>query len=369
MDVHDGYGTITGNKIKIRPKTKYHDDTLVNVKNSFQNAFKILPSAAKTKISKSELDRGGGGVYTNRRTRFDTVNVTFLSFVNNHDSNARNLDNKYQAGWRLLCKPEEYFSKLELLRELPIIVRYKSYDELKIHPAPVEWDKISSNRDDYKKEDIMWVQDIKNLDKFGTEGKSIYIGPKLIGQNEMDYATKSEIEKVKYGMLYQMTKMEDFKEHFIDPQIDVFNQFQIEFEKSKLFLENERLQEYSIRYGKTVCPEMIKFGNVELATIKFKDIIDGAIKGDIGREKFNRTTTKVNLHHVDKLLPGKLNHNHKNVFLGTAEGNSINAAFNSLGYDLELVLKRCFAEKDAENAELKTENAELKAKIALLENK
>ena len=114
---------------------------------------------------------------------------------------------------------------------------------------------------------------------------------------------------------------------------------------------------------------MIKFGNVELATIKFKDIIDGAIEGDIGREKFNRTATKVNLHHVDKLLPGKLNHNHKNVFLGTAEGNSINAAFNSLGYDLELVLKRCFAEKDAKNSELKAENAELKAKIALLENK
>ena len=44
-------------------------------------------------------------------------------------------------------------------------------------------------------------------------------------------------------------------------------------------------------------------------------------------------------------------------------------AFNSLGYDLELVLKRCFAEKYAKNADLKTEIAELKAKIALLENK
>ena len=366
MDVHDGYGTITGNKIKIRPKTKYHDDTLVNVKNSFQNAFKILPSAAKTKISKSELDRGGGGVYTNRRNRFDAVNVTFLSFVNNHDSDARNLDNKYLAGWRLLCKPEEYFSNLELLREFPNIVRYKSYDELKIHSAPVEWDKISSNRDDYKKEDIMWVQDIKNLDKFGTEGKSIYIGPKLIGQNEMDYATKSEIENVKYVMLYQMTKMEDFKEHFIDPQINVFNQFQTEFEKSKLFLENERLQEYSIRYGKTVCPEMIKCGDIKLATIKFKDIIDGAIKGDIGREKFNRTTTKVNLHHVDKLLPGKLNHNHKNVFLGTAAGNTINSAFNSVNADLTDVIEHI---KKEYAADLKTEIAELKAKIALLENK
>ena len=367
MDVHDGY--ITGNKLKIRPKTKYHDDTLVNVKNSFQNAFKILSSAAKTKISKSELDRGGGGVFTNRRNRFDTVNVTFLSFVSNHDSDARNLDNTYLAGWRILCKPDEYFSNLELLNGLPLIVRYENYDELKMYPAPVEWDKVSSNRHDYKKEDIMWVQDIKNLDKFRNKGESVYIGPTLIGQNEMDYASKSEIEKVKYGVLYQMIKMEDFKEFYTASDMDVFTKFQNDFEKSKLFLENDRLQEYSIRYGKTICPEMIKFGNVELASIKFKDIINGSIEGDIGREKFNRTATKINLHHIDRLLPGKLNHNHKNVFLGKAEGNSINAAFNSLGYDLELVLKRCFAEKDAKNSELKTENAELKAKIALLENK
>lgn len=360
---------ITGNKIRIIPK-KYYEDKMMNTKNLYHCAFKILPSAAKTKISKSELDRGGGGVYTNRRTRFDTVNVTFNSFTNNYSSDPILLDNKFLAGWRLLCKPQEYFSNLVLLRELPNIVRYKSYDELKIHPAPVEWDKISSNRDDYKKEDIMWVQDIKNLDKFGTEGKSIYIGPKLIGQNEMDYATKSEIENVKYVMLYQMTKMEDFKEHFTDPQIDVFNKFQTEFEKSNLFLENERLQEYSIRYGKTVCPEMIKCGDIKLATIKFKDIVDGAIEGDIGREEFNRTTTKVNLHHVDKLLPGKLNHNHKNVFLGTAAGNAINSAFNSVNADLTDVIEHIKENiKKEYAAELKTENAELKAKIASLENK
>ena len=51
MDVHDGYGAITGNKIKIIPKKKYNDDAMMNVKNSYDRAFKILPSAAKTKIS------------------------------------------------------------------------------------------------------------------------------------------------------------------------------------------------------------------------------------------------------------------------------------------------------------------------------
>jgi hypothetical protein len=347
-----GIGTVTGNKVKIRPKTKYHDDAMMNVKNSFQNAFKILHSPAKTKISKSELDRGGGGVFTNRRNRFDLVNVTFISFVENHHSNPVNLDTIYSAGWRILCNPDEYFSNQELLNALPLIVRYENYDELKMYPAPIEWDKISSNRHDYKKEDIMWVQDIKNLDKFRNKGNSVYIGPTLIGQNEMDYATKSEIENVKFVMLYQKIKMEDFKQFFSASEMDIFTKFQNDFEKSKLFLENDRLQEYSVRYGKTVCPELIKFGDVELASIKFKDIINGTIEGDIGREKFNRTATKINLHHIDRLLPGKLNHNHKNVFLGKAEGNSINAAFNSLGFDLELVLKKCYAEKDAKIAEL-----------------
>jgi hypothetical protein len=360
-----GIGTVTGNKVKIRPKTKYHDDAMMNVKNSFQNAFKILHSPAKTKISKSELDRGGGGVFTNRRNRFDLVNVTFISFVENHHSNPVNLDTIYLAGWRILCNPDEYFSNQELLNALPLIVRYENYDELKMYPAPIEWDKISSNRHDYKKEDIMWVQDIKNLDKFRNKGNSVYIGPTLIGQNEMDYATKSEIENVKFVMLYQMIKMEDFKQFFSASDIDIFTKFQNDFEKSKLFLENDRLQEYSVRYGKTVCPELIKFGDVELASIKFKDIINGTIEGDIGREKFNRTATKINLHHIDRLLPGKLNHNHKNVFLGKAEGNSINAAFNSLGFDLELVLKKCHAEKDAKIAELEAKNAELQARVAV----
>ena len=370
MDVHDGsgiIGIITGNKIRIIPKKKYNDDAIdddamMNVKNSFDRAFKLLPKPAKTKISKSDLDRGGGGVYTNRRNRFDAVNVTFISFVNNHDSDVGVLDKTYLAGWRIVCKPEEYFSHLELLTGLPLIVRYENYDQLTTYPAPIEWEKISSNRHDYKKEDIMWVQDIKNLDKFRKKGDSIYIGPTLIGQNEMDYASKLEIYRVKLGMLYQMIKMDDFKGFFDPPNLEIFTLFQNDFEKSKLFLENDMLQEYSIRYGKTVCPEMIKFGDNELASIKFKDIVDGQMCGDIGREDFNRTATKVNLHHVNRLLPGKLNHNNKNVFLGSATGNTINAALNSLGVDLTDLLKKVTHSKDAEIAELK-------AKIALLESK
>jgi hypothetical protein len=53
--------------------------------------------------------------------------------------------------------------------------------------------------------------------------------------------------------------------------------------------------------------------------------------GDDGREDFNRTFTKINLHHFERLLSGKFNHNHKNVFLGTATGNGIDANLNMIG--------------------------------------
>jgi hypothetical protein len=64
------------------------------------------------------------------------------------------------------------------------------------------------------------------------------------------------------------------------------------------------------------------------------DIVNGTIDGDVGREVFNRTTTKINLHHKERLMSGKLNHNHKNVFLGTACGNSIDAALRNNNFKL-----------------------------------
>jgi hypothetical protein len=211
--------------------------------------------------------------------------------------------------------------------DIPLIVRYQTYDEVEEYPLSIDWNNVKNDRNSYMNNEIMFVQDIKNLDKHGNSGKSKYLGPNLIGQHEMDYATDDEIFKVQMCLLFQMIKTYDFNEVMSEhPLFEKYLEYSEKFIHTTLFLDNPKIQEYSVTYGCTVCPEMVKFPNKQCSMISFKDIVCGVIEGDIGREDFNRTTTKVNLHHVDRLISGKLNHNHKNVFLGSATGNMINAA-------------------------------------------
>jgi len=306
--------------------------------SSYKKAMGKLPKSAKTKINKSDLDRGLGGIYTKRRKRSDVALVPFESFQKNHNNSFVKLDETYTGGWFIVCSPSEYFSNLSLLQNASMVVRYQTYLELEKYPANIDWKNISTNRHDYKKGDTIFVKDIKNLDKTAKKGKTIYVGPSNIGQHEMDFATEEEILKVKMTLLYQMTKMVDFKEFFDNKSLKIFEQFSNEFEKTPLFLENPKLIELTNFYGNTVCPELIKFPNKKLAILKFSDILEGTIEGDLGREDFNRTTTKINLHHREKLIAGKLNHNHRNVFLGTNCGNTIDAALQTSGISVSELL-------------------------------
>lgn len=307
-----------------------------NLIKTYQKAFKELPKEAKTKITKSALDRGGAGVFTKRRKRNDVVLIYFESFSKNYNYSVELLTERYIYGWRILCSPKEYFDHLEILNTVPTVVRYQHFDEIELYPAPIEWGNISNNRKDYEGITTIFVQDIKNLDKFGKKGKSVYIGPEGIGQNEFDFAYEDEISKVRMVLLYQMIKMIDFYDEMNDNiNYSYFENYKNNFENSELYLDNPNLRYYSSEFGYTVCPELIKFPNKRRAYIKFADVINGKIEGDLGREEFNRTTTKVNLHHVDKLIAGKLNHNHKNVFLGTEMGNSINAALERGSLNLQ----------------------------------
>lgn len=301
----------------------------------FKLLISKLPDAVKTKINKSDLDRGGNGVFTMRRKRSDKVLVPFESFKNVWEFNNEKLYNTFLNGYRVLCTPSEYFVNTKTLVNAPVIVRYQSYEELSQYPAPIDWGNIKNNRKDYLDEDVMFVQDIKNLDKTAKKGKSKYVGPKLVGQHEMDYSTDDEILSVKMCLLYQVIKCVDFKDHMSNsPIYEKYLEYGKNFEKSSLYVNNVKLQEYTTKYGYTVCPILSQFPNKKHAKILFQDILYGKIPGDLGREEFNRTTTKINLHHVDRLISGKLNHNHKNVFLGTAAGNYIDAALRNNNLEL-----------------------------------
>lgn len=286
-----------------------------------------VPESAKTKIKKSDLDRGGSGIFTKRRKRSDKVIVPFTSFVFNWNKSLELLTETYKGGFRVLCSPSEYFDNLEILTNVPLIVRFQTYEEVEKYPINIDWGMVKKNRNEYSDNEIMWVMDIKNLDKTKTKGKSKYVGPSLIGQHEMDYATEEEILKVKMCLLFQMVNCVDFKNEMKDnPLLPEYLNYSEEFKKTSLYLDNPKLQELTTKYDYTVCPVMIQFPNKEIATVYFRDIINGKVDGDEGREDFNRTFTKINLHHFDRLISGKFNHNHKNVFLGTAWGNAIDAA-------------------------------------------
>jgi hypothetical protein len=303
-----------------------------NIKKLYKLLVSKLPKSANTKIIKSSLDRGGSGVFTKRRKRSDKVIIPYDSFINNWFYDYEELEKTYLSGFRVLCTPYEYFSNIDKLRNIPILVRYKSYDELDMYQSLIDWDNVKTNRLEYSKEEVMFVIDIKNLDKFGKKGKSKYVGPTSIGQHEMDYASDEEILNVQMSLLFQMIKCYDFNDIMSKyPNYEKYIDYAEKFMKSTLYLNNPKLQEYSINYGCTVCPVMVNFPNKELSKISFLDVVNGTIKGDVGREDFNRTTTKVNLHHVNRLMSGQFNHNHKNVFLGTAMGNTVDSALFTNG--------------------------------------
>lgn len=306
-----------------------------NLINQFKKLVSNSPESAKTKIERSKLDRGGGGIFSARRKRCDKVIVPFISFVSNWNQSVELLTKTYKGGFRVLCSPSEYLNNLEILTNVPLIVRYQTYEELEKYPLDIDWNTLRKNRKEYSDNEIMWVMDIKNLDRHKTKGKSKYVGPSLIGQHEMDYASDEEILKVQMCLLFQMINCVDFKKEMKDnPLLSEYLSYSEEFKQTELYLNNPKLQELTTKYGSTVCPVMIQFPKKEHAIVYFKDIVNGKVDGDEGREDFNRTFTKINLHHFDRLISGKLNHNHKNVFLGTAWGNGVDANLRMAGLSI-----------------------------------
>jgi len=298
------------------------------LKKQFKKLINTLPESAKIKINNCDKERGPGGVFTKRNSRYGRVIIPFDSFSNNWRFSVNNIKQTFTSGFRVLCSPKEYYSNLDKLGNVPVIVRYRTYNEVENYPF-VEWENVSNDKCDYTDDDVMFVFDGRDVNN--TKDNK-FIGPKLIGRHEMDYATKDEMIKVKMVILFQMINCVDFENEMKgDPLYYEYLQYSEDFKKDQLYLDNPKLQKFTTNYGYTVCPFLVNHTNKKFATIKFKDIVNGKVDGDLGREDFNRTYTKVNLHHDQKLISGKLNHNHKNVFLGSEGGNSMEAALSRMG--------------------------------------
>jgi hypothetical protein len=283
-----------------------------------------LPKQAKTKLNKSRLDRGGDGIFTKRRKRNDVVFISYESFVNNYKQNLDTINSIFLDGYYILLSPKEFSENRLIFENLPIIVHYTSYNE--ISEYPFDESKITRKSNDGVLLGNI-VVNIKNLDKFKKDGQNLYLGEKLIAQNEFDYATKEEQDKVIMCLLYSMINMKNFY-NFVSSETKLLcEKFLCEFELSELYTLNPNLIKLTSE-RKTKCP-ILNFH------LDFSDVMNGVIEGDIGRNDFNRTTTKINLHHLDRLQAGKLNHNHKNVFLGSYAGNMIDASLNQIGLTID----------------------------------
>lgn len=277
----------------------------------FKKIKSKLHLAAKTKLTKSRLDRGGGEIFTKRRKRNDIVLIPFETFTNSFKSDVKQLS-IYEDGYYILCSPEEYYNNSKILENVPSLRYYQSKEDVLDFPFLEE---DITKKDSNGKIIGNVVVNIMDLNKHSK--KTEYKGVKLIGQNAYDYATHEEQDYVEYSLLYQMIRMEDFNGFFENDFLSLVDKFVKLFENSELYLDNPRLIENTS--NGTKCPVLKK-------KLLYFDIINGTIKGDLGRNNNNRTVTKINLHHIDRLINGKLNHNHKNVFLGTAAGNTIDSA-------------------------------------------
>jgi len=301
----------------------------------FKKIKSALHSGAKTKLTKSRLDRGGGEIFTKRRKRNDVVLLPFETFTNSLNCEVEKLS-IYEQGYYILCSPEEYYNNSKILKDLPSLIYYQLKEDVLNYPYSEE--DITKKDSDGK---IIGKVVVNIMDLNKHSKKIEYKGVKLIGQNAYDYATEKEQDYVEYCLLYQMIKMEDFNNFFDKKFLNLVENFVKIFENSELYLNNPRLIENTS--NGTKCPILKK-------KLLYSDIINGTIKGDLGRNNNNRTVTKINLHHIDRLINGKLNHNHKNVFLGTAAGNTIDSALINENMSIcDLILTQVRARLDDKN--------------------
>lgn len=298
-----------------------------NLLKYYKSIRKKLPQPIITKLDNIDKERGGDGMYTVRNSPCGRVLIEEVTFKEKYISDWDLLDKQYKEGYRIILKPEVYFSDTFYKdKQDKIIVIYRSHKEIEKYPYN-ESDLIKKNKEILSGFVVVDVRDLNSKN-----GNKIYLGAKAIGRPDMEYATKEEIKKIQLCNLYLITKINNIDQFLDSKIIQEIQDFQKEFVLSELYTENENLRKFTD--NGTVCPDTS-------IPLKFEDLIDGIQKSDVGRDKWLLTTTKINLHHIKKRRPGENNHNHKNVFLGTALGNTLDICLPpSENSSLEIMIKR-----------------------------
>lgn len=225
---------------------KYFSNQLVFMSNyKLSNIYKILPYKLSNRVNRTELGRGGKGIYNRRVRRSYRVLIQYdfwKDLINTEEG--KDILNTYEEGYVVMIKPEEYFGDNHPHPSPDLDSNFKLgktgfvyYSVISEHedykPLEEQWEHVYELSSKGKQEnDDTWVgeyvlnvrnggdslrsricdnnrpseetKEVKEYikDKFNLDvSKSIPIQAGL-GNYDYDYANPETIENVKYQMLY-----------------------------------------------------------------------------------------------------------------------------------------------------------------------
>lgn len=282
-----------------------------------------IPKAVDTKIYKTGQTRGADDdvIFQNRVSRNSTVLIPYKDYTlcKKAPSNL----GKYENGFIVLIKPEEYFdknTKFDLGKEKLVLgknllVFYETRAQWKDYPILKGWKPASSRQNPLR------GQYVARIPATTSEGESKIIEGfttsqmKCAGIRVYEYADDSTIKACKIQLEYLFWSCKDIdiliKQKGLDrEQVNKRISF-IKAEAKKLKLdEHEKLVRARIvdKDGYTICPLCLK----HISAIGFCDRIQQAE----GREVPDLTVTEVSLFHIQELRTGEYNHRPYNLGWG-----------------------------------------------------
>jgi hypothetical protein len=344
----------------------------------------------KKKIDKTKEARNGEGVYKRRNRRDYRVVMQLSTYKKIYAQNKSILD-KYEEGYAIRVKPEEYFQKngskqqdfppslqlgLNAFIYFKTITSWNIYNkfcsdfrevvELKTQPGKTDifgsWigdycnyvknsilsqlSLICSTSFEGKKKKVAELKEkiIKEgfaLDK-NNSGEYIFPDQAGLGNFDYDYASKEEINNVRYQMAYLIYKVPNMKKEL----------------KSRLGISEEQICRYE-NHVESYCEEKKLIDFTKLVSIKAWDESKNIpicplckneitanefftdIEQDEGREEEDNTQTAIELMHIRPLKPGEFNHCTYNLGWGHKHCNIIqgNLSINETLDKLKAIMK------------------------------
>lgn len=281
-----------------------------------------LPNDIQRKIYKTGQTRGAEDdeVYQNRVGRYSTVLIPFHEFA--VCAEAPSADGKYENGYIVLIKPEDYFND-EIQSSLPamglelgnnLLVFYETRQQWVNYPPLANWTIPNSRKNPLGGQYVARVPNTtSNNDSKEFHGYTS-TGLKGAGIRVYEYADKDTTKKCCTQLEYyfwQCADIEDFIASSNDPDAMRQRKLLIEREANESGLaDQELLKRVRIfnRDGHTICPLCLK----EISARGFGEKIQLAE----GRDVPDTTVTDVSLFHIRELRTGEFNHKPYNLGWG-----------------------------------------------------